>query len=71
MSSNALKKRLYTFRDLRFAGVPYTRKHIIDLEKREQFPARVRLGENTVAWVAEEVDAWVEDRIRARAPRSA
>ena len=63
--------RLYRYRDLKSAGVPYTRKHLIDLEKREQFPARVRLGENSIAWVADEVDAWVEARIRARAPRAA
>jgi prophage regulatory protein len=66
-----LHLRLYRFRELRLAGVPYTRKHVIDLEKKGTFPQRVYLSENTVAWVAEEVDSWVEERIRARAPRAA
>jgi prophage regulatory protein len=66
-----MRQRLYRFRDLKPAGVPYTRKHVIHLEKHGLFPQRVNLTENTVAWVAEEVDAWVEERIRARAPRAA
>jgi prophage regulatory protein len=69
--NSGLRPRLYRFRDLRAAGVPFTRKHVVDLERRGQFPQRVNLTENTVAWVAEEVDAWVEERIRARPPKAA
>lgn len=60
--------RLYRFRDLRTAGVPFTRKHITTLEKRGEFPQHVDLTEFSVAWVAAEVDEWVEKRIRARVP---
>jgi len=58
--------RTYRFRQLGPAGVPYTYKHITTLERRKEFPQRFRLGENSVAWVADEVDAWVEARVRGR-----
>jgi predicted DNA-binding transcriptional regulator AlpA len=61
--------RIYRFRDLRSAGVPYTRKHLTTLEKRGEFPQHIRLGPNSVGWVGEEVDAWIEERIRARPSR--
>jgi predicted DNA-binding transcriptional regulator AlpA len=57
--------RLYRFKDLRHAGVPFTRKHITTLEDRGKFPARVKLTEFSVAWVAAEIDHWVEERILA------
>jgi prophage regulatory protein len=60
--------RIYRFRDLRPAGVHFVRKHIRDLELRGEFPQRFKLGEKSVAWVAEEVDAWVDAKIRARRP---
>lgn len=63
--------RLYRFRDLRTAGVPFTRKHITTLEKRSGFPQHVDLTEFSIAWVAAEVDEWVERRIRARPERPA
>ena len=58
--------RVYRFRDLKNAGVPFTRKHITHLEKLGTFPMHFYIGENSVAWVADEVDGWVEDRIRRR-----
>lgn len=35
-------------------------------EKAGLFPKRVRLGEKTVAWDADEVDEWVRARIAER-----
>jgi len=61
--------RLYQFRDLRAAGVPFTRKHIRTLEKRGEFPRHVDLTDFSVAWVAAEVDEWVDHRIQARLAR--
>jgi predicted DNA-binding transcriptional regulator AlpA len=63
--------RLYRFRDLKTAGVPFTRKHVSHLEKLGEFPRHFRIGENSVSWVAEEVDGWVEDRVRGRDPGAA
>lgn len=59
-------QRAYQFRDLKPAGVPYSRKHVTTLEKRDEFPMHFQLGPNSIAWVADEVDAWVENKIRGR-----
>ena len=48
-------------------GVPYSFAHIARLEVAGQFPQRVRLGACRVAWVAEEIEAWIEERISNRA----
>ena len=50
-------------------GVPYSFAHIARLEKQEppRFPKRVTLGACRVAWVAEEVEAWIDERIANRA----
>lgn len=58
--------RLYRFRDLRSAGVPFTRKHLTHLENHGKFPRHFKIGDNSVSWVADEVDRWVEDRVRGR-----
>ena len=31
-----------------------------------QFPKRIRIGENRVAWLKDEIDSWIEDRVNAR-----
>jgi predicted DNA-binding transcriptional regulator AlpA len=59
-------QKFYQFKELKPAGVPYTRKHITHLEKQEDFPKHVQLGPQSVAWIAVEVDRWVQDRIDAR-----
>ena len=48
-------------------GIPYCFAHIARLETAGQFPKRIRLGACRVAWVAEEVDDWIEERIANRA----
>ncbi len=57
--------RIYRFRDLKAAGWPFTRKHTTTLEKQGKFPMHFNIGENTVAWDAEAVDAEIQRRIRA------
>ena len=47
-------------------GIPYCPAHIARLEAAGQFPKRVTLGACRVAWVAEEVETWVEERIGNR-----
>jgi prophage regulatory protein len=34
-----------------------------------KFPASVSIGARAVAWVEEEIDAWIEERIAERAKR--
>jgi prophage regulatory protein len=47
-------------------GVPYSFAHIARLEAAGQFPQRVRLGACRVAWVSEEVQAWIDERVATR-----
>ena len=51
-------------------GVPYSFAHIARLESAGKFPKRVTLGACRVAWVAEEVEVWIEERIANRATQS-
>jgi prophage regulatory protein len=36
---------------------PYSRQHIARLEKAGKWPKRVRLGQNRVGWVFDEIEA--------------
>ena len=47
-------------------GVPYSFAHIARLEAAGLFPKRVRLGACRVAWIAEEVQNWIDERIANR-----
>jgi prophage regulatory protein len=51
--------------------VPFSMVHVWRLEKRGEFPARIQLGTNAVGWYLDEVQGWLESRIRAggRAPK--
>lgn len=44
-------------------GIPYCHQHIARLEKAGEFPKRVQLGLCRVAWVAEEVEEWIAERV--------
>ena len=46
--------------------VCYSPQHIARLEKAGKFPKRVRLGQGRVAWLEDEVDDWIEERIAER-----
>lgn len=58
-------KKLLTKREVREL-VCYSPAHIDRMEAAGTFPKRVRLGQARVAWVKEEVEAWVQRRIDAR-----
>ena len=47
-------------------GIPYSFVHIGRLEHAGRFPQRIRLGECRVAWLAEEVDEWIAERVALR-----
>ena len=62
-----MTQQLVTKKELKIVfGVPYSFAHIARLEAAGQFPKRVRLGACRVAWVAEEVQAWIDERIATR-----
>ena len=46
--------------------VTYSASHIWRLERSGQFPRRVRLGGNRVAWLQSEVNSWVDGKIASR-----
>lgn len=46
--------------------VPYSRQHIKRLEDEGKFPLRVALGQHRVGWVADEVETWLQARLRDR-----
>jgi prophage regulatory protein len=50
-------------------GIPFCRVHIDRLERGNNFPSRIRLGTNTVAWAEDEVDGWIAARMKAREDR--
>jgi len=47
--------------------VKYSPQHIARLEKAGQFPQRLRLGQNRVAWLLSEVEEWIDKRLERRA----
>lgn len=46
--------------------VPYSRVHITRLEDAGRFPKRVKLSENRCGWVLDEVQEWIEQRMKER-----
>ena len=62
-----MTQKLVTKKELRsLFGVPYSFAHIARLEASGQFPKRVRLGACRVAWLAEEVQNWIDERVANR-----
>lgn len=57
--------RLLTKKQVR-ERVCYSPAHIDRLEAEGRFPRRVRLGVSRVAWVEDEVTAWIADRVAER-----
>ena len=52
--------------DLRAAGLGYSPEHLRDLEAAGKFPRRVQLTKRKPAWLKEDVDAFIAERIAAR-----
>jgi prophage regulatory protein len=46
--------------------VLYSPQHIARLEKAGEFPKRLKLGNNRVGWIEQEVLDWLQIRIDAR-----
>ncbi|MBK3732902.1 AlpA family phage regulatory protein [Azospirillum brasilense] len=60
-----MSTRILRFKQLR-ERVPFSRMHIDRLEKAGKFPKRVRIGENSVGWLENEVEAWIAARVATR-----
>ena len=48
------------------ARVPYSRAHLYRLEDQGEFPKRKRIGANRIAWVRDEVEQWLADRVEGQ-----
>jgi prophage regulatory protein len=60
-------KQLVSKKELKtVCGIPYSAQHIARLEHVGQFPKRIRLGINRVAWLLSEIEAWVDERLANR-----
>ncbi|MBF9027071.1 AlpA family phage regulatory protein [Rhodobacterales bacterium FZCC0188] len=46
--------------------VPFSPNHLRRLEARGDFPRRIRIGANRIAWLRDEVEQWLADRVEAR-----
>jgi predicted DNA-binding transcriptional regulator AlpA len=40
-----------------------TPKHLHELAKRPDFPAKVRIGSNAVGWRVTDLEAWIEKQV--------
>lgn len=49
--------------------VPFSRQHILRLEKKGRFPRRLRLGDNRVAWLRAEIEQWINAKVAEREER--
>jgi prophage regulatory protein len=52
--------------DIKARGISYSRAQIYRKIKDGSFPPPVRLGENRIAWLSNEIDAWIEAIAAAR-----
>lgn len=63
-----MKKELIRFPEVaRMVGL--SRTTIWRLEQKNKFPSRKKLGENSVAWLREEVETWIKNRVSKKVKR--
>jgi len=58
--------RMLGLKELRAKGIKFSRQHLHRLILAGKFPRPVKLGENTNAWVDEEIDGYLEACIAQR-----
>jgi prophage regulatory protein len=57
--------------DLKARGINYSRAQLYRKVKDGSFPLPVKLGENKVAWLSAEIDAWIDAITAARQAKAA
>lgn len=65
---NIDKPSILIRRETLLQRVPYSDRHILNLEKAGKFPKRRVLGPRAVAWDEAEVNAWIASRQLGPAP---
>ena len=59
-----MRKRALTFNQLMpEKGIPYTRQHILRMEKAGRFPMHFELSPKRIAWLESEIDDWIDARV--------
>jgi prophage regulatory protein len=59
-------RRLLSYVALKARGIPFSRLHLRRLEAAQKFPLHVDIGENSIAWFEDEVDAYLEQKAAER-----
>ncbi len=52
-------------------GINWSRVHVSRLEKAGKFPKHVNLAPQSIGWIEEEIDAWIEARAAERSEKPA
>ena len=65
MAQTVRPLRVISWRELS-EMIPFTRQHVLRLEKAGKFPRRLKLGQRRVAWVYAEIEAWIGERVALR-----
>ncbi|BAQ17932.1 helix-turn-helix transcriptional regulator [Methyloceanibacter caenitepidi] len=58
--------RVLSIEELGQKGIRFSRTHIYRLIRKNEFPRPIRLGEQRVAFVEDEIDAWLRSKIEER-----
>jgi prophage regulatory protein len=62
-----MRRRILGYRDLKpEKGIPYCRQWILKLVAVGKFPKPISLGEQSVGFIEDEIDDWIEARMRER-----
>jgi predicted DNA-binding transcriptional regulator AlpA len=64
--SDSTSPQYYRYRTLVALGIVTNRMTLWRWQRNQGFPAPVRLGPNTRAWIRSEVDTWLAERAAAR-----
>jgi prophage regulatory protein len=65
--SSPVPKRVLSFPDLKSEkGIAWSRQQVWRQVKAGKFPAPIKLGEGTAAWLETEIDAWLDERVAER-----
>jgi prophage regulatory protein len=58
--------KVLLYPDLKSRGIPYSREHVRRRERDGTFPMHIELGEGRIAWIEQEIDAWLTERAEQR-----
>lgn len=60
-------RRLLSMQELKTErGISYSRPHLFRLIKAGEFPKPAKIGKNRNAWPSDEIDQWIDDRLKER-----